>query len=90
VVVPLLTGCSGANVARPFSYDKRQPSDAQLDAVAALAAHLAKAHDVSVQDIRGHRDYAPGGTSCPGSNLYRYLEDGDLQQRIETNLGQQE
>lgn len=64
------------------NYDIRNPSEKQLDSVAALAAHLASTHAVAVQDIKGHKDYAPGETSCPGANIYRYLEDGDLQRRV--------
>jgi len=33
---------------------------------------------VSVSDIRGHQDYAPGETVCPGENIYRYLRDGTI------------
>jgi hypothetical protein len=31
--------------------------------------------------IYGHRDLAQ--TSCPGDNLYRYIENGELQRMVE-------
>ena len=43
-----------------------------------LSAMLARRHEVPVSDIRGHQDYAPGETVCPGENIYRYLRDGTI------------
>ena len=68
------------------NYDKRELSAKQLQSVSALAAFLADEYSVALQDIKGHRDYAPGETSCPGADIYRYLEDGTLHRRIETIL----
>jgi len=59
-------------------YRDRELSAAQLTAVIRLSAMLARLHEVSVSDIRGHQDYAPGETVCPGENIYRYLRDGTI------------
>lgn len=63
------------------NYDNRELSDTQFEALAALSAYLATRHSVALSDIRGHRDYAPGETSCPGTSIYRRLEDGSLLRR---------
>jgi hypothetical protein len=64
------------------NYDNRELSDAQFEALARLSAELATRHSVAVSDIRGHRDYAPGETSCPGTSIYRRFEDGSLLRRV--------
>ena len=64
------------------NYDERQLSETQFEALARLSAYLANRYSVSTGDIRGHRDYAPGETSCPGSSIYRRFEDGTLLQRV--------
>ena len=60
------------------NYEDRELSAAQLTAVIQLSAMLARQHEVSVSDIRGYQDYAPGETVCPGENIYRYLRDGTI------------
>ena len=64
------------------NYDNRELSDAQFEALAQLVAYLADRHSVALSDIRGHKDYAPGETSCPGTSIYRRLEDGSLMRRV--------
>jgi len=59
-------------------YRYRELSAAQLTAVIQLSAMLARQYSVPVADIRGHLDYAPGETECPGQNIYRYLRDGTI------------
>jgi hypothetical protein len=59
-------------------YRDRELSAAQLTSVIQLSAMLAQRHEVPVSDIRGHRDYAPSETVCPGENIYRYLRDGTI------------
>jgi hypothetical protein len=59
-------------------YRDRELSAAQLTSVIQLSAMLARRHEVPVSDIRGHQDYAPGETVCPGENIYRYLRDGTI------------
>jgi len=59
-------------------YRYRELSAAQLTAVIQLSAMLARQYKVPVSDIRGHRDYAPGETVCPGENIYRYLRNGTI------------
>ena len=63
-------------------YRDRELSAAQLVSVIQLSAMLARRHEVPVSEIRGHRDYAPGETVCPGENIYRYLRDGTISEGV--------
>jgi hypothetical protein len=40
--------------------------------------------DVPPRRIKGHRDYA--ATACPGSNLYRRIENGTIKRRVAARL----
>lgn len=64
------------------NYDERQLDDKQFEALAQLGALLATRYSVATEDIRAHRDYAPGETTCPGASIYRRFEDGSLLRRI--------
>lgn len=70
------------------NYENQMISPEQLDAVVQLSAHLAWRYAVAVEEIRGHRDYAE--TLCPGRDLYRYLQDGTIQERVRALLAGQE
>ena len=67
------------------NYEESEPSQSQLDAVVELMVLLAEKHSISVDAIRGHRDFS-GQTVCPGKNLYRYLENGYFRERVRTKL----
>ena len=67
------------------NFEEVEPNRAQLDAVVQLMALLAARHNVAVENIRGHRDVAPG-TECPGRNLYRYLENGYFHAQVRARL----
>lgn len=68
------------------NYDNREFSDVQFESLARLTAQLTIEHSVDLSDIKGHKDYAPGETACPGANIHRHLEDGSLLRRV-SNLG---
>jgi uncharacterized protein YceK len=65
------------------NYEVRELARAQLESLAKLTAFLATEYSVELPDIKTHRDYAPGETTCPGANIYRYFEDGSLLRRVE-------
>jgi hypothetical protein len=69
------------------NYDNRDFSDTQFEALAKLTAHLAQEHAVPLNNIKGHKDYAPGETTCPGTNIYRHLDDGSLVRRVRKLAG---
>ena len=64
------------------NYDVRKLADVQLESLAKLTAFLAAEYSVELANIKGHKDYAPGETTCPGANIYRYFEDGSLRDML--------
>jgi N-acetylmuramoyl-L-alanine amidase len=66
------------------NYEDIEPNAAQLAAVARLMAMLAKKYNISPDTIVGHKDVA--ATTCPGKNLYRYLENGYFRDQVNTLL----
>ncbi|HEM60901.1 MAG TPA: N-acetylmuramoyl-L-alanine amidase, partial [Chloroflexi bacterium] len=58
------------------NYMIQEINEAQLAAVVDLASWLCYEYSIPPQEIRGHKDYA--ATSCPGTNLYRYLANGHI------------
>ena len=67
------------------NFEEIEPNPAQLAAVADLMALLVRRYGVPVENIRGHRDVAPG-TECPGKNLYRYLENGFFHAEVRARM----
>jgi hypothetical protein len=59
-------------------FERQRPTEAQLRSLVRLLAWLCDDLGVDPGTIQGHRDVAPGQTTCPGRDLYRYLEDGTL------------
>ncbi len=65
------------------NYEIRELTDVQFESLAKLTAFLVTKFSVNLPDIRGHKDYAPGETACPGANIYQTLEGGSLLRRVE-------
>lgn len=55
----------------------------QLRSVAMLSAWLADELSMPTDAIVTHRDVAPGQTSCPGADFYRYIEGGQFKQWVD-------
>lgn len=68
------------------NYENQTLSDTQLMSVIKLCVYLAQNFNVKVEDIKGHRDYT-NQTVCPGKDLYRYLEDGTIHQKVRELIG---
>ncbi len=62
------------------NYENQILSETQFEQLARLTAMLADKYGVPNDLIKGHRDYTE--TLCPGADLYRYLEDGSLVERV--------
>jgi hypothetical protein len=67
------------------NFEEVEPNEQQLNAVAMLSAMLCRKFNIAVEGIRSHRDYSRQ-TVCPGKNLYRYVQNGDIHRRIRTIL----
>ena len=57
-------------------FDHEEPSDEQLTGLTRLVAWASEHYDVAPESVTGHRDHA--GTTCPGANLYPFIESGAL------------
>ncbi|HEX6964274.1 MAG TPA: N-acetylmuramoyl-L-alanine amidase [Gemmatimonadaceae bacterium] len=66
------------------NYNKQEPTQAQLNAIADLMAWAVDEFHVPLDSIRGHYQYAQ--TDCPGKNLRKYLEDGTFRRMVQARL----
>ena len=66
------------------NYERQEPTQAQINAIADLMAWAFKEFDVPLERLGGHYNYAT--TTCPGQHLRKYLEDGTLRRMIEERL----
>jgi hypothetical protein len=64
-------------------FNRQRPSPEQLESVVRLTAWLMQEHGIAIDNVRTHRDAAPGQTECPGRDFYRYIEDGQFRKWVE-------
>ncbi len=69
------------------NYENQILSERQLHSLINLTAFLANRYNVSVDSIKGHKDYTE--TLCPGKDLYKYLQDGTIVKGVEAKLHHQ-
>lgn len=62
------------------NYENQILTETQFEQLARLTAMLANQYNVPQEKIKSHKDYAE--TLCPGTDIYRYLEDGILLKRV--------
>lgn len=67
------------------NYSRQEPTPAQLESIADLMAWAIDEFDLPLDRIGGHYDYAE--TSCPGTHLRKYLEDGTFRRMVAERLG---
>src|SRR4051812_48233493 len=58
------------------NFEEQRPSREQLESLVRLTAWLAQEYKIEMKNIGGHKDRAE--TQCPGKDLYRYFQDGQL------------
>jgi hypothetical protein len=68
------------------NFERQRPSPEQLRSCVALVAWLAQEYSIDPANIRGHSDAAPGQTTCPGRDFYRYLQDGQFRTWVQQTL----
>lgn len=66
------------------NYERQQPTQAQIEAIADLMAWALKEFNLPIDRIGGHYNYA--STTCPGTHLRSHLEDGSLRRMVEARL----
>jgi len=54
------------------NYMEETPEQASLEALVSLIAYLAAKHELSIDRIKGHRDFST--SVCPGDNLYDLMD----------------
>jgi N-acetylmuramoyl-L-alanine amidase len=66
------------------NYSLQEPTPAQIAAITRVMAWGAERFDVPLNRIYGHGDHAE--TSCPGTHLRRYLDDGTFTRGVRARL----
>lgn len=65
--------------------EEQQVPAAQLEALIKLVAYVAKKYNIPYETIASHKDYA-AATDCPGKNLYQYLQNGYIKNKVKELL----
>ncbi len=73
----LLVLCEG-------NFSEQSITKAQVRALVRVLAWASKRFGVSPRKIRGHRDFA--STACPGTDLYRLIDSGNIERRVRRRL----
>ena len=60
--------------------EQQEVPPAQLASLIKLIAHCSKQYGLPLETLATHRDHSKQ-TTCPGKNLYRYFENGHVQQQ---------
>ncbi len=60
------------------NFEEQRVNHAQLNSCAKLVAWLCDDLHIDVSSIAGHKDRAQGQTTCPGRDLFRYLQEGQF------------
>ncbi len=66
------------------NYNLQEPTSEQLEAIAELMAHSIQKYGLTIDDIYGHDELAD--TTCPGTYLRPFLDDGTLIRMVEEIL----
>ncbi|HEV2293405.1 MAG TPA: peptidoglycan recognition family protein [Tepidisphaeraceae bacterium] len=59
-------------------FTKQRMTPRQLESLVKLTAWLCAEYKIDPILMGGHNERAPRQTSCPGTDLFRYIEDGQL------------
>jgi hypothetical protein len=74
----LLITCMG-------NFEEQEVSDEQLEALISLIAYCCEKYQISPETIASHKDYS-NQTVCPGKNLYKYLENNYIKEKVKKTL----
>ena len=74
----LLISCLG-------NLEEQEITVAQLNSLIKLIAYSCKKYSLSIETLAAHKDYSKQ-TTCPGKNLYKYLESGWLKTEVKKIL----
>jgi hypothetical protein len=63
------------------NFQEQEPGPGQLNSLIKLIAYCCNKYKIPFETIASHRDHS-AQTTCPGKNLYRYLQDGTIKQEV--------
>lgn len=63
------------------NYETQKLDENLLDVLTRLIGKFCVQYNISPETIGGHRDYSKI-TSCPGADIYYYIENGDIKKRV--------
>lgn len=63
------------------NFNEQEPTAEQLDSLVRLIVWASLEFDIPTSTITGHRDHA--STQCPGRNLYRLVQSGEIRRRAD-------
>jgi hypothetical protein len=67
------------------NFEEQEVSEQQLDALVKLIAHACRKYKIPYETIASHKDHS-SKTSCPGKNLYQYLQNGYIKSKVKELL----
>lgn len=68
------------------NFEEQRVDVKQLESLVSLISKLCVDLKLDPATIRGHKDAAPGQTSCPGKDFHRYIENGSIRKWVEESL----
>ncbi len=69
---------------QPIPNDYTAPTEAQMQSLIGLVQYLQEKYNISIENVRGHRELAGNSTSCPGANLNPAEFRATLRDLVET------
>jgi hypothetical protein len=67
------------------NFEEQEFGKPQLDALVRLIAYTCRKYNIPYETIASHKDYS-AKTSCPGKNLYAYLQNGYIKKEVKRLL----
>jgi N-acetyl-anhydromuramyl-L-alanine amidase AmpD len=61
--------------------NEQEMTEMQLSALIKLIGYCIKKYNLSIETLASHKDFS-SQTSCPGKNLYKYLENGFIKAEV--------
>jgi hypothetical protein len=66
------------------NFEEQELTELQLEALINMIAYCCNKYQISPETIKAHKDYT--ATLCPGKNLYKYLENGFIIEKVKERL----
>jgi uncharacterized lipoprotein YddW (UPF0748 family) len=67
------------------NFEEQEVPQAQLTALTKMVAYACKKYNIPQETIASHKDHS-SKTDCPGKNLYQYLQNGYIKNKVKEQL----